>query len=87
MPRADRRARADLLLDALEDHDVRVGRDPDGQNQARDARQRHRDRDQLDQREQVQRVDPEGQNRAAENVLETSNAASGKLKSENGMNA
>ena len=50
-------ARADLLLDAFEDDDVRVGRDADRQDQARDARQRQRDRDELDQREEVERVD------------------------------
>src|SRR4051794_1446458 len=48
---------ADLLLDALEDDDVRVGRDADREDQARDARERHRDRDELDQRVEVDGVD------------------------------
>ena len=48
---------ADLLLDAFEDHDVRVGGDADRQDQTRDARQRQRDRDQLDQRVEVEPVD------------------------------
>ena len=55
--RRHRSAGADLLLDAFEDDDVRVGRDADRQDQARDARQRQRDRDELDQREEVDRVD------------------------------
>ena len=46
-------AGAHLLLDALEDDDVGVGRHADREDQARDARQRQRDRDQLDQREEV----------------------------------
>src|SRR5262249_615331 len=44
--RSDRSAEAYLFLDALEDDDVRVGRDADGQDGAGDARQRERDRDQ-----------------------------------------
>ncbi len=53
----DRSSPSDLLLDALEDHDVGVGRDSDREDQAGDARQRHRDRDQLDQREEIDAVD------------------------------
>ena len=52
-PLADRAPGADLLLDALEDHDVRVGGDADRQDQAGDPGQRQRDRDQLDQRVEV----------------------------------
>ena len=37
--------------------DVRVGRHPQCEDQARDARQRQRDRDQLDDRVEVERVD------------------------------
>ena len=59
-PRDHRSAAADLLLDALEDHDVRVRRDADREDQAGDARQRQRDRDQLDQREEVDAVDRPG---------------------------
>ena len=55
--RRDRAPGADLLLDAFEDDDVRVGRDADREDQARDARQRQRDRDELDQREEEDRVD------------------------------
>ena len=50
-----------LLLDAFEDDDVRVGRDAEREDQAGDARQRQRDRDQLDQRVEVQRVDAQGE--------------------------
>ena len=50
-----RSAAADLLLHALEDHDVRVRRDADRQDQPGDPRQRQRDRDQLDQRVEVDR--------------------------------
>ncbi len=39
-----------LLLDAFEDDDVRVGRDPDREDQAREARQGHRDLEQHDHR-------------------------------------
>ena len=53
----DRAPGAHLFLDALEDDDVRVGRDAEREDQARDARQRQRDRDQLDEREQQHRVD------------------------------
>ena len=53
----DRSAAADLLLDALEDHDVRVGGHPQRQDQAGDAGQREDDRDRLDQREEVDAVD------------------------------
>ena len=53
--RGHRSAGADLLLDAFEDDDVRVGRDADREDQARDARQRQRDRDELDQRVEVDR--------------------------------
>ncbi len=56
-PRRDRAPRADLLLDALEDHDVRVRRDADREDQPGDAGQRQRDRDRLDQREVVDAVD------------------------------
>ena len=56
--RGDRRAhtpaRAHLLLDAFEDHDVRVGRHPEREDQARDPRQRQHDRDQLDDRVEVE---------------------------------
>ena len=55
--RGDRSAGPHLLFDAFEHDDVRVGRDAERQDQARDARQRQRDRDQLDQRVEVQRVD------------------------------
>ena len=55
--RGDRPARAYLLLDALEDDDVRVGGDGQRQHEARDARERQRHRDQLDQREEVDAVD------------------------------
>ena len=48
---------AHLLLDALEDDDVRVRRDAEREDQARDARQRQRDRDELDERVEVERVD------------------------------
>src|SRR4029077_6413529 len=48
-----------LLLDALEDDDVGVGRPPDSQDQPRYARQGQRDRDQLDQREEEHPVDRE----------------------------
>ena len=54
---ADRSPGPHLLLHAFEDDDVRVGGDAERQDQARDARQRQRDRDQLDQRVEVQRVD------------------------------
>ena len=69
--RGHRSAAADLLLDAFEDDDVRVGRDADRQDQARDARQRQRDRDQLDQREEVERVDAQRADRDhAEDAVE-----------------
>ena len=59
-----------LLLDPLEDDDVRVGRDADRQDQAGDPRQRQRDRDQLDQGEEEDRVDeqPEPGDHAEEAV-------------------
>ena len=67
----DRSAAAQLFLDAFEDDDVRVGRDADGEDQARDARQRHRDRDELDQRVEEDRVDDEGADRDdAEHAVE-----------------
>ena len=69
--RDDRAPAADLLLDALEDHDVRVGRDPDREDQAGDPRQRQRDRDQLDQREVVDPVDDQPADRdRAEHAVE-----------------
>ena len=64
-------ARAHLFLDALEDDDVGVGRHPQCEDQARDARQRQRDRDQLDQRVEVERVDAERDGRDdAEHAVE-----------------
>ena len=54
---------AHLLLDPLEDDDVRVGGDADRQHQAGDTRQRHRDRQQLDQREVEERVDEQAERR------------------------
>ena len=54
---------ARLLLDAFEDHDVRIRRDADREDQAGDPRQRQRDRDQLDQGEEVERVHGEGDDR------------------------
>ena len=67
----DRAPAADLLLDALEDHDVRVGRDADREDQAGDPRQRQRDRDQLDQREEVDPVDDQPADRDhAEHAVE-----------------
>ncbi len=59
----DRPSEAGLFLDPLEDDDVRVRRDAERQDQARDARQRQRDRYQLHEREQQQRVDDERQAR------------------------
>ena len=53
----DRSARAHLLLDSLEHDDVRVGGHRQREHHSGDARQRERDRDQLDQREQQHRVD------------------------------
>ena len=53
-PLADRPAGAYLLLDAFEDDDVGVRGDADRQDQAGDARERQRDRDQLDQRVEVE---------------------------------
>ena len=50
-------AGAQLLLDALEDDDVRVRRDADREDHAGDARQRQRDAEQLDQRVEVDAVD------------------------------
>ena len=47
---------AQLFLDAFEDDDVRVGRDADREDQSRDAGQGQRDRDQLDQPEEEDRV-------------------------------
>ena len=71
MPAATDLPAADLLLDAFEDDDVRVGRDADREDQARDARQRQRDRDELDQREQVDRVDDQRADRDhAEHAVE-----------------
>ena len=63
---------ADLLLDPLEDDDVRVRRDADREDQAGDPRQRQRDRDQLDQGEEEDRVDeqPEPGDQAEEAVVE-----------------
>ena len=52
----DRATAADLLLDAFEDDDVGVGGHADRQDQTRDAREGQRDRDQLDQRVEVQAV-------------------------------
>ena len=52
-------AEADLLLDALEDDDVGVGRHPDGEDQAGDARQRHRDRDDVEEPPEQDAVDDE----------------------------
>ena len=49
----DRAPGAHLLLDALEDDDVGVGRHAQREDHARDARQRERDRDQLDEGEQA----------------------------------
>src|ERR687893_3021200 len=46
-----------LLLDALEDDDVGIGCDPDGEHDAGDPRQRHRNRDDYDQTPQQERVD------------------------------
>ncbi len=67
----DRSAAADLLLDALEDHDVGVGADADREDQAGDPRQRQRDRDQLDQREEVDAVDEQAADRdQAEQAVE-----------------
>ena len=63
---------ADLLLDPLEDDDVRVGRDADREDQSRDAREGQRDRDQLDQRQEEQGVDEQAERRdeAEEAVVE-----------------
>ena len=55
-----RSTRARLLLDAFEDDDVRVGRDREREDRAGDSRQRHRDRDQLHEREQEDRVEHQG---------------------------
>jgi hypothetical protein len=67
----DRSPGSDLLFHAFEDDDVRVRRDAEREDQARDARQGHRDRDQLDQREEVQRVDAERDRRDhAEHAVE-----------------
>ena len=55
-PGADGASGADLLLDPFEDDDVRVGGDTDGEDQAGDSRQGQGDRDQLDQRVEVERV-------------------------------
>src|SRR3712207_7470454 len=52
-----------FLLDALEDDDVRVGRDAQGEDRARDAREGHRDRHELDEREEVEPVDAEREDR------------------------
>ena len=57
--RRDRAPGARLLLDSLEDDDVGVGRHAEREDHAGDARQRQRDRDQLDQREEQDRVDEE----------------------------
>ena len=54
---ADTSAGAHLFLDAFEDDDVRVRGHAEREDQPRDARQGHRDRDQLDQRVEVERVD------------------------------
>jgi hypothetical protein len=67
------RPAANLLLDAFEDDDVRVGSDPDREDEARDPGQRHRDRDQLDEREEVDRVDDErADSNEAEHAVEAS---------------
>ena len=50
-------ARPDLLLDTLEDHDVRIGRHPEREDHPCDPRQREHDRNQLHDRVQVQPVD------------------------------
>src|SRR5918995_175691 len=47
----------DLLLYSLEDHNVSVRRDPDGEHDARDPGQRHRDRDDHDESPQQECVD------------------------------
>ena len=52
-----------LLLYSLEDDDVGVGRHPDSQDQARDARQGQGDRDQLDQGEEEDPVDAQADRR------------------------
>ena len=67
----DRASGADLLLDAFEDDDVRVSRDADREDQAGDARQRQRDRDELDQRVEVDPVDDQADGRDhAEHAVE-----------------
>ena len=55
-PLPDRAPAADLLLDALENHDVGVGGDADREDQTSDPGQSQRHRDQLDQRVEVERV-------------------------------
>ena len=54
---------AHLFLDAFEDDDVRVGRDPEGQHEAREARQRQRDVEDEDGRVEERGVDREAGDR------------------------
>ena len=56
-------ARAHLLLDAFEDDDVRVGRDADREDQAGEARQRHRDVEDEDRPVEEDAVDGEADDR------------------------
>src|SRR5204863_3162017 len=56
-------ARAHLFLYALEDHDVGVGGHSDREDQPRDPGQGEGDRDELDQRVEVEGVDAEGGHR------------------------
>src|ERR671910_672513 len=52
-----------LLLDAFEDDDVRVGRDPDGEDHSREARQGQRDLEEHNDRVEEGRVQGEPENR------------------------
>ena len=54
---------AHLFLDAFEDDDVRVGRDAEREDEAREARQRQRDVEDEDRRVQEGRVDREADDR------------------------
>ena len=67
----NRGAGAHLFLYSLEDDDVGVRRHAEREDHARDARQRERDRDQLDHRIQQDRVDEESEGRhQAEHAVE-----------------
>ena len=56
-------ARADLLLDPFEDHDVRVRRDADREDDPRDARERQRHVEEQDRAVEKDAVDAEPDNR------------------------